>query len=184
MTIWIILGVVVLALVLMYNKLVSARNQVDNMWGAVDTQLKKRYDLIPNLVETLKQYASHEKETLGAVTELREKAMNAKSGDQTVQVENELTRALSGLMVKVEAYPDLKANENFIHLQKTLANTEEEISAARRSYNQAVTDYNNSIEMFPLNMVNGMTLKLARKDVFEIPEAERQNIDVKELFGN
>jgi LemA protein len=177
----IVIGVLIVVLVLMYNFLIARKNHVQNLWGNIDAQLKKRYDLIPNLLASVQQYAKHERELLENITRLREQAIAAPAGDATVQANNALGQALSGLMVRLENYPDLKASDNFIHLQKTLSNTEQEISASRRSYNQAVTDYNNAIEMLPFNLIAG-PMKLQRKSVFEIPASERENVDVREMF--
>jgi len=182
MPLLIIIGVIILALILMYNSLIAKKNQVDNIFGSVDAVLKKRYDLIPNLVASVQKYMTHEKELLTNITELRSQAMKPDiSEDQKVALDAKMTSALDSLMISVENYPDLKASENIINLQRTLNEVESQISAARRAYNQAVTDYNNGIEMFPTNyMANYM--KLTRKEVFEIPQSERKNINVKELF--
>ncbi|MGD9992299.1 MAG: LemA family protein [Salinivirgaceae bacterium] len=177
-------GVVLLVLIIigMYNSLVRARNEVDNAFGGMDVQLKKRYDLIPNLVATVKQYASHEKELLEKVTEMRSKATSgALSSDEKVALDNQISAGMKGIMVAVENYPDLKANENFMNLQRTLNEVESQISAARRTYNAVITDFNNAIQVFPKSIIAGM-MHLKRKGVFVIPETERQNVDVKSLF--
>jgi len=182
MTVWIILGVISLALIFMYNNLISHKNQVENIFGSVDAVLKKRYDLIPNLVASVQEYMSHEKEVLENITKWRASAMKpGVSDEQKIQLDQQITSALGSIMVAVENYPDLKANENIMHLQHTLAEIEAQISAARRAYNQTVTDYNNAIEMFPMfYMANVMNYK--RKAVFETAEHERKNINVKDLF--
>lgn len=178
----IIAGVVVVIGVLMYNTLIAKKNQVDNIFAGVDAVLKKRFDLIPNLVASVEQYMEHEKSTLEKVTELRAKAMKpGLSSDQKIALDAKLTPALGAITVAMENYPDLKANENVMHLQRSLSEIEEQISAARRAYNQAVTDYNNAIEMFPTNLMAGW-MSLTRKAVFEISTAERQNVDVNALF--
>nr|WP_321268379.1 LemA family protein [uncultured Sulfurimonas sp.] len=179
----IVLIVVILILVLMYNSLVSKKNQVENIFASVDTVLKKRYDLIPNIVSTVSKYMEHEKSLLSEVTKLRADANKPNiSDEQKIALDAKVSSALGSIMVAVENYPDLKANENVMHLQATLNEVEEQISAARRAYNQAVTDYNNAIEMIPTNfMANAMAYK--RKQVFEIVESERKNINVKELFN-
>ena len=164
--------VVVLVLIIfgMYNGLIRKKNGVDLAFGSIDAQLKKRYDLIPNLVSTVKQYAQHEKELLENITELRSKAMNPDmSNDEKVALDNQVSQTLRGIMVAVENYPDLKANQNFIHLQQTLNEVESQISAARRSFNSAVTDYNNAIQSIPQNIMASM-MKLQTKKVFDIPE--------------
>jgi len=186
MTITIIISVVVLmaviAIVSMYNGLIRRRNEVDNAFGGMDVQLKKRYDLIPNVVSTVKQYASHEKELLTKVTEMRAQATSGKlSNDEKVALDNQISAGMKNIMVAVEGYPDLKANENFINLQRTLNEVESQISAARRTYNAVVTLYNNGIQTFPQNILAGM-MNMPTKQVFEIPESERQNVDVKSLF--
>lgn len=179
---WIILGALALALILMYNTLISHKNQVDNIFASVDTVLKKRYDLIPNLVSSVQQFMSHEKELLEKITQWRSQAMKpGLSDEKKIELDRQMTGALGSIMVAVENYPDLKANENVMHLQRTLTEIEAQISAARRAYNQAVTDYNNAIEMFPTNFMANF-MRYTRKAVFEAEESERKNVNVKELF--
>lgn len=178
----IVAGVLALVIVLMYNTLISKKNQVDNIFAGLDAVLKKRYDLLPNLVASLKEYMVHEKETLEKITQLRTGAMQSGlSAEAKMKLNNQLSTMLSGLMVSVENYPNLKANENFLHLQHTLTEIEEQISAARRAYNQSVTDYNNALEMFPTNLMAGF-MRLERKGVFAIVEEQRQNVDINNLF--
>jgi len=175
--------VVILILVLMYNSLVNKKNQVENIFAAVDTQLKKRYDLIPNLVATVSKYMDHEKSLLEEVTKLRSDANKPNISDEKkIELDKKITSALGSIMIAVENYPDLKANENVMHLQRSLNEVEEQIAAARRAYNQAVTDYNNAIEMIPTNFM-ASAMNYQRKQVFEIVESERQNVDVKKLFS-
>ena len=181
---WIALGVVVLLAFIvigMYNGLVVLRKQVDNAWAQIDVQLKRRHDLIPNLVETVKGYAGHEKELLENVTKARARAMDARAqgaGEQ-IQAETALGGALRGLMVQMEAYPDLKANQNFLALQEELSSTENKISFARQHYNDVTTNYNTSTELFPRNIIAGMFGFSARK-LWEIENAaERQAPQVK-----
>ena len=179
----IVLIIVALILVLMYNSLVSKKNQVQNIFGSVDTVLKKRYDLIPNLVATVSKYMEHEKSLLTEVTKLRAEANKPNiSDEQKIALDAKVSSALGSIMIAVENYPDLKANENVIHLQHSLNEVEEQISAARRAYNQAVTDYNNAIEMVPTNFMASM-MNYQRKEVFKIIESERKNVNVKELFN-
>ena len=182
---WIILGIVgviVLSIILIYNGLVNRKNQVENAFGGMDAQLKKRYDLIPNIVNTVKTYMQHEADTLTQITELRAKATADNiSNDEKVDLDNALTAKLGGIMVAVENYPDLKASDNFIQLQRNLNEVESQISASRRTYNAVVTEYNNGIEMFPSNLLANF-LNYQRKKVFEIPEEQRGNVDVKSLF--
>ena len=185
-TIIILVAVVLIALIIMgmYNGLIRKKNEVTNAFGGMDVQLKKRYDLIPNLISTVKQYMTHERELLTKVTELRSKAMSPDlSSDAKVDLDNQITGAMKGIMVAVEGYPDLKANTNFLNLQRTMNEVESQISAARRAYNAAVTDFNNGVQMFPSSIIAGM-MKLTVKKVFEIPEVQRQNYDAKSLFNN
>ncbi len=183
MTGLIVLALIGLILVYMYNTLISRKNQVENIFGSVDAVLKKRFDLIPNLVSSVQQYMSHEKELLEKITQWRSQAMKPGiSDEEKIQLDQKMSGALGSIMVAVENYPELKANENIMHLQRTLTEVEAQISAARRAYNQAVTDYNNTIEMFPTNIMANL-LHYARKAVFETEEHERKNVNVKELFN-
>lgn len=179
----IILGVLALIAVLMYNALIGKKNQVENIFAGVDAVLKKRFDLIPNLVASVERYMEHEKSTLEKITEYRAQAMKPGiSDEQKIALDAKLTSALGAINIAMEAYPDLKANENVMHLQRSLNEIEEQISAARRAYNQSVTDLNNAIEMFPTNLIAGW-MNLSRRAVFEITVAERQNVDVNALFN-
>ena len=179
----IVLIVVALILVLMYNSLVAKKNQVENIFASVDTILKKRYDLIPNLVASVSKYMEHEKSLLEEVTKLRAQANKPNISDEKkIELDAKVSSALGSIMIAVENYPELKANENVMHLQHTLHEVEEQISAARRAYNQSVTDYNNAIEMVPTNFMASF-MSYSRKQVFEIVETERKNVDVKELFN-
>jgi len=178
---WIAIGLAAV-FTIMYNSLINKNNQVENAFGGMDAQLKKRYDLIPNLVKSVKTYMKHEAETLTEITKLRTKAMSGNiSDDEKVSLDNAITSKLGGIMVAVENYPDLKASDNFNQLQRSLNEVEEQISASRRAYNATITSYNNSVEMFPTNLIAGM-MNMQRKNVFEIPETERKNIDVGDLF--
>lgn len=182
-----IIGIVIIVVLLavcfgIYNSLIGKKNAVENSFASVDTILKKRYDLIPNLVATVKQYMTHEAGVLTEVTELRAKATSGSlSQDEAVEVNNRIGRAIGGIMVAVENYPELKASENFQQLQRTLNEVEEQISAARRAFNAAVTDFNNAVEMFPTNVFARM-MGYQRRQLFEISEAERQNVSVADLF--
>jgi LemA protein len=181
-----LIGAVVIGLIffMMYNTLIGKKNQVENAFSTVDVMLKKRYDLIPNLVSTVKTYMNYEGSTLEKITELRAKAISGGiSSDEKVSLDNEIRKTMGSIMVAVENYPELKANENFIHLQRTLNETEEQISAARRTFNATVVDYNNSVEMFPTNIIAGM-MGYSRKSVFEASDEERKNINVGNLFNN
>ncbi len=180
----VLIVVAVLALIyfMMYNSLVGKKNQVENAFSGMDVMLKKRYDLIPNLVSTVKQYMEHEASTLTEITELRSKAMSGNlTDDEKVTLDNKISKAIGGIMVAVENYPDLKASENFMNLQRSLNEIEEQISASRRSYNASVLDYNNAVEMIPTSLVASM-MGYKRKEMFEIPEEQRGNVDVGDLF--
>lgn len=184
MTLLIIVGLIVVILLVIYNNLVGSRNAVEQAFGGMDAMLKKRYDLIPNLVETVKTYMKHEKETLTQLTDLRTKATSGSlSLDEKVGIENQLANTIRTVMVAVENYPDLKASEQFNMLQRSWNEAEEQISAARRAFNSAVTQYNNAVEKFPSNLLASL-FGFKRKLVFEISEAERQNVSAKSLFGN
>jgi len=177
-------AIIALIIMPMYNGLIRKKNEVNNAFGGMDAQLKKRYDLIPNLISTVKQYMTHERELLSKITELRSKAINPGiSSEERVDLDNQITGAMKGIMVAVENYPDLKSNTNFLNLQRTMNEVESQISASRRAYNAAVTDFNNGIQMFPGNLIAGM-MHLTAKKVFEIPDTERQNYDAKSLFNS
>ena len=179
----IILIILAIVFILMYNSLVAKKNQVENIFASVDTQLKKRYDLVPNLVASVSKYMEHEKSILEDITKLRSEANKPNiSNEHKMALDSKMSAALGSIMVAVENYPDLKANQNVMHLQHSLSEIEEQISAARRAYNQAVTDYNNALEQIPTNfMASAMNYRM--KDVFVISEGERQNVNVKELFN-
>lgn len=173
-----LVAVPLLFFVVLYNGLVGKRNRCENAFSGIDVQLKKRYDLIPNLVETVKGYAQHEQDTLNAVMEARGKALQGgQTTDQKVENDNVLGAALGRLMMLTENYPDLKADSQFTMLQRSLNEVEEQISASRRTFNAAVNDYNDSCEMFPSNVVAGM-FNFKRRAFFETPEAERAPVNV------
>ena len=153
----VVLAVLVLLFVVIYNSLVQARNRVDNSWGQIEVQLKRRYDLIPNLVETVKGYASHERETFERVTQARSAAQSATGPAEQAQAENFLTQALRQLFAVAEAYPELRASENFQNLQNELAETENRIAVSRQIYNDSVLTYNNRVQQIPTNVVAAMT---------------------------
>jgi len=157
-----------------YNSLIRLRNQVDNSWSQIDVQLKRRHDLIPNLVETAKGYMKHERETFEAITNARSQAMGARSVSEASKAEGALGEALSKFMLVVENYPDLKANQNFLALQEELTGTENRIAFARQSYNDQVLFFNNKIQMFPSNIIAGM-FSFGKRDFFEVEiAAERE----------
>jgi len=158
-----------------YNALVRLRNQVANAWSQIDVQLKRRHDLIPNLIETAKGYMQHERGTLEAVTNARAQAMGAKGVAESAKAEGVLGRALSKFLLTVEAYPDLKANQNFLALQEELSSTENKIAFSRQAYNDQVLFFNNKIQMFPSNIVAGM-FNFAKRDFFEIEDAAEKAV--------
>ena len=175
---WVILGVVVvvaITVVGMYNALIRLRNQVDNAWSQIDVQLKRRHDLIPNLVETAKGYMEHERGTFEAITEARSKAMGANNVADAGKAEGALTEALSKFMLVVENYPDLKANQNFLSLQETLTSTENKIAFARQGYNDQVLFFNNKIQVFPSNVIANM-FNFKTRDFFEIEDATQREV--------
>jgi LemA protein len=170
-----VIAVIALFVVGVYNALVRLRNQVDNSWSQIDVQLKRRHDLIPNLVETAKGYMKHERGTFEAITEARSKAMGATNVADAAKAEGALGEALSRFMLVVENYPDLKANQNFLALQEELSSTENRISFARQSYNDQVLGFNNKIQMFPSNIVAGM-FSFTKRDFFEIEDAAQREV--------
>jgi LemA protein len=177
----IIVAVVVLLVVygiVQYNGLVRLRNRVEGAWAQIDVQLKRRYDLIPNLVETVKGYAAHERETLEAVIQARNVAVSASGPAEQAQSENMLTGALRQLFALSEAYPDLKANQNFLALQEELTGTEGRIAYARQYYNDAVQTYNTKLETFPSNIFANL-FKFTEREYFEADEESRGNVAVQ-----
>jgi len=170
---FVVVAVLVLFLVATYNSLVRKRNRVDNGWHQIDVQLKRRIDLIPNLVETVKGYASHEKEVLQRVTEARSAVMRAKGPAESAEANNLLSDTLKSLFAVVENYPELKANEGFLRLQEELTATENKISFARQFYNDVVMDFNNKIQMFPSSIVAG-TFHFRAAEFYSVPESERE----------
>ncbi len=182
MSIFIILGIVLVLLIFYvistYNKLVNSRNKVENQFSQVDIQLKRRADLIPNLVETVKGYAKHEEGTLTKVIEARNKAVSASTVNEKVEANNELTGALNKLLMLSEAYPDLKANENFMSLQNDLTETEDKITYARQFYNDSAMNFNNVVEMFPSNIIANM-FGFKKFEYFKIDEKEKETPKVK-----
>ena len=175
----IIVLVFVVVFIFIFNSLIMKRNMVDNAMALIDAYLKKRCDLIPNLVAAAAQYMKHESETLTNIAELRTKA---RSVAEKSELDGKLTGSLRKFMVQVEAYPELKASGNIMHLQTSLNEIEEKLAAARRTYNSAVTDFNNAIQMFPGCLFAPM-MRLSKRELFTIPEAEKQNVDVNALFN-
>lgn len=174
----IVLAAVVLWLIVSYNSLVAWRNRVSESWSDIDVQLKRRYDLIPNLVETVKGYATHERELFEKVTAARAAAMGAGSLADKAVKEDALSNTLKSLFAVSENYPELKASENFLKLQDELSDTENKIQASRRFYNTNVRDYNTKLQVFPTNLIAGM-LKFQAREFFQTAEGERENVKVK-----
>jgi len=171
----IVLVLLIIFVIGIYNALIGLRNQVDNAWSQIDVQLKRRHDLIPNLVETAKGYMQHERGTFEAITKARSQAMGAKSVAEASKAEGALGEALSKFMLVVENYPDLKANQNFLAVQEELTSTENKISFARQNYNDQVLFFNNKIQMFPSNVVANM-FNFSKRDFFEIEAAAEREV--------
>ncbi|MDD2180779.1 MAG: LemA family protein [Bacilli bacterium] len=180
--IFLIIGIIILFILMFimttYNGLIKLKNMVKDQWAQIEVLLKRRADLIPNLVETVKGYASHEKETLDAVISARNKAVNATTTHDEIQANGELSQALGRLFALTEAYPDLKANNNFMQLQSSLKETEDKIAYARQFYNDAVLGYKNKLEMFPSNIVASM-FNFKPEEFFEANEADKELPQVK-----
>jgi LemA protein len=174
----IVLVVLVIGLIAMYNGLVRLKVRVDEAWSDIDVQLKRRHDLIPNLVNIVKGYAAHEKEVFENVTEARSRAMGAGTAADKAEAENMLSNTLKSLFAVAEAYPDLKANQNFLELQRELTDTEDKIQASRRFYNGNVRDFNTKIQVFPTNIIAG-ALGFTKRDFFEAEEGEKELPEVK-----
>lgn len=179
---WMILIIVLVLIVLwaisVYNSLIALRNRVKDQWAQIDVQLKRRFDLIPNLVETVKGYTKHESETLEAVIKARNTYVSATVPEEQMKADGELTQAISKLFALTESYPDLKANTNFQALQQELTETESKIAAARQFYNDTVMVYNNKVSMVPSNIIASL-FKFNKEAFFEANETERQNVQVK-----
>ena len=178
----VIIVVVVIAVIGMYNSLVQSRIKVDNAWSQIDVQLQRRFDLIPNFVETVKGYMTHEKETFEKITSLRSSWANAGSISEKAQLDGELSTALKTIMAVSESYPELKANQNFSELSEELRNTENKISFSRQFYNDTVTMYNTKLEVFPSNIIAGM-FNFKPRDLFKA-ESDEARKNVKVDFGN
>ncbi len=174
--------IVIVSGIAINNQIIAKKNKVEQAFGSIEIYLKKRFDLIPNLVATLNKYVAHEKELLTKVTELRAKADHASAPQEKIEASNELTKVMSGLAINVENYPDLKANGQFLNLQFELSEIEDQISAARRAYNAGITAYNDKIQMFPASIVAGL-----RKDktfmLLEIPKNEQKEVNVSQLMN-
>lgn len=183
MPFWLIILLVVLAVVLIYviatyNNLVSLRNRVADQWAQIDVELKRRFDLIPNFVNTVKGYAKHESETLEKVIQARNSYMNAGSKEDAMKADDQLTNAITKIFALSESYPELKANENFLSLQSQLEETENKISYARKFYNDTALKLNNKVDMFPSNIVAKL-FNFKKQEYFKAQEAERENVKVE-----
>lgn len=179
MSLWIILGVIVVLVIIvvsMYNSLVKLRNNRENAFADIDVQLKQRHDLIPQLVDTVKGYATHEKETLDRVIQARNGAVQAKTIDEKIVAENQLTSALSGLRITLEAYPDLKANQNFLQLQEEISDVENKLAAVRRYFNSATRELNNAVQTFPSNLIAGM-FGFHKEIMFDLGTDQRASLE-------
>lgn len=181
-TLTIIAGVVLL-FVWAYNSLIAKKNEIKNTYGSIDAVLKKRYDLIPNLIAAVQEYMAYEKTTLTQITELRTQAINANEIQEKFALNDKISGKIQNIMVSAEDYPELQSSQNMLQLQQALAETEGQISAARRTYNQAVTNYNNACQQIPTNFIASM-LKYELEDVLETPENEKANISVRDAFRN
>lgn len=180
----VIVGIIILIGIIAYNSLVNRKNKVEYAFSSTDVMLKKRRDLIPNLVESVKQYMTFESGLITDVTKLRSGLMNENMNDaDRFQMENQVSSVLGKLKIAVENYPELKASQNFLQLQASLNEIEEQISAARRAFNAAIYDYNNAVEMFPTNIFAGI-FGYKRRVSFEIPAEEREAVNVKSLFNS
>lgn len=174
----VIVGVVLAYVVAVYNGLVRLRNRVSEAWSDIDVQLKRRYDLIPNLINTVKGYAAHESNVFQKVTEARAQAMQAGTTEEKAQAENMLSSTLKSLFAVAEAYPELKANQNFLELQRELSDTENKIQASRRFYNGNVLELNNKIDMFPSSIIASV-FNFAKREFFEVAEGEKAPVQVQ-----
>lgn len=182
---WITIGIIVVIILILvvwgfstYNKLIELRNRVKDQWAQIDVQLKRRFDLIPNLVETVKGYTKHESDTLESVIKARNTYVSATTPDAQMKADGELEQAISKLFALAESYPELKANTNFQQLQSELTETESKIASARQFYNDTVLQYNNKVEMVPSNIIASL-FKFKKEAFFEAVEAERENVQVK-----
>jgi len=173
-----VLAAIVVWIIAVYNGLIKLKNRVDEAWSDIDVQLKRRYNLIPNLVSTVKGYATHERELFEKVTQARTAAMGAQTPGEKEKAENMLSGTLKSLFAVAENYPDLKANQNFLELQRELSDTENKIQASRRFYNGNVRDFNTKIQIFPNNIIAGM-LKFAQREFFEAEGKEKENVKVE-----
>jgi len=183
MSLFVLGGVVLFGIVgiTMYNSLIRRRNMVDQAFSSIDVQLTQRYDLIPKLVESVKQYMTHERGLLEDIVRLRSQAIASRDPQDKIRADNELSRAMGQLNVTMENYPQLKASDTFVQLQRSLNEVEEQLAAARRSYNAAVTDYNNAVQTFPSSMI-AQSMSFGLRQTFVAEETKRRDVDMKSLF--
>ncbi len=174
----VVVAVLVAWAIVMYNRFIRLKNRTDEAWSDIDVQLKRRYDLIPNLVETVKGYATHEREAFENVTKARANAMGAQGVEAHAKAENMLAGALKSLFAIAEAYPDLKANQNFLELQRELSDTENKVQAARRFYNSNVRDLNTAVDSFPNNLI-ARTFNFGKREFFDVDDSQREPVQVK-----
>ncbi len=180
----IFVGFILLLMLISYNSLIGRKNKVQYAYSSIDAMLKKRYDLIPNLIESVKQYMGYEKNLLTTITSLRTEVMKSDINEyKRFLLENQISSALGKINLAVENYPELKANQNFLQLQASLNEVEEQISASRRAFNASVMDYNNAVEKFPSNIFAGM-FGFRHKASFEMPQEQKENVNVKNLFNS
>lgn len=172
--IWIIVGIVIIVLIIIYNAMLKKKNKVKTAFSSLDVMLKKRYDLMPNLVSMVQKYMTHESDLLTQITKLRAKAQNTNSIDESIEINNQIDAAMKKINVSVENYPELKANQNFLQMQAVLNDIEEQISAARRTYNAHVESYNTFIGMIPMNIF-ALIFRFKQYKLFEITETERES---------
>lgn len=179
----VVIVIFILLLVYFYNKMINLRNRADEAFSGIDVQYKKRFDLIPNLVSTVKEYMVYEKDTLNHLTELRTKALSGNiSQDEYIKLSEEADKLLKNIMISVENYPDLKASKNMEMLQRSLNEVEEQIAASRRAYNVAVRNLNNGVQMIPTNFFASI-MNITTREYIEIPENEKENVNVADLFN-
>lgn len=174
---YVIIGLLLVFLIYVYNKFVRLKNQVENAWAQIDVQLKRRNDLIPNLIETVKGYAKHEKKVFNDVTKARSQVVNSNSPKEKAEASNALQDTMKSLFAVAESYPDLKANENFLQLQEEISGTENKISYARQHYNDMVMRFNTSLQTFPANVLN-KGFNFSEREMFDVPESEKKNVKV------
>lgn len=178
------IAVLILTVLILYNSLIRKKNDVENAFASIDVMLRKRHDLIPALVDAVKGYMNFERGLLKEVTELRAKALSDNiTGEERVKVENKIRKGLSDILVAVENYPELKASQNFLRLQGAINEAEEQLAASRRAFNSAVTVFNNSVEVFPSNIIASM-MKYGRRTLFDIPDSEKVKPDITSHTGS